>query len=407
MLTDNAVKFLDEFKGSLDRETFVKLTLGNYKGADEHLQKINVRLVKTRKGVRLFFLYRRDTRETANNYDREAGLQILADAIETGFSTAHLFTTENDFQLEISKKGKSRLNIANPTFKTRPPLDHNREKKSQIDPQSFYLKALGITDDSGRVRDREQNKWKQINKFVEVLAGLVDKSSLSDRGSLRIVDMGSGKGYLTFAAYDYFKNHRGVDIHIVGVDTKTELVELCNSVAAASGFDALEFVVGTIDDYEVGDVDILIALHACNTATDDAIYKGITAGAELIVAAPCCHQELRPQIRPPTMLRNVLKHGVMLERMAETLTDGLRSLLLEQSGYATKLFEFVSIEHTGKNIMLVGTRRTSPLDASHFDQQINEIKSAFAIRHQRLDSLLTDNKEHTLLIKLAGDAASA
>ncbi len=388
---ENINKFVTEFANSLRDGTFVKMTLGNYKGAEEHLQKILVRLVKTKKGMRLFFLYRGETRDTAKNFDFETGVALIDEALETGFHSGHLFTTANDYQLEVGKKGKSRLNIAKPTFKTPPPLEHDREKTAQIEADSFYLRALGITDDNGRVRDREQNKWKQINKFVEVLASLVDKSELNDASELEIVDMGSGKGYLTFAAYDYFKNIREVNVQVTGVDTKRELVDLCNGIAAASQFDGLDFVVGTIGEYDVGNVNILIALHACNTATDDAIYKGITAKADLIVAAPCCHQEIRPQITPPAMFRDILKHGVMLERTAETITDGLRSLLLERSGYSTKLFEFVSTEHTPKNNMLVGTRLKKLSDPEPFDRQIAEIKNQYRIREHHLENLLRSN----------------
>ena len=140
----------------------------------------------------------------------------------------------------------------------------------QVDPNAFYLRALGITTDRGEIRDKQQDKWRQINKFVEILASLVDKSALKDKSELRIVDMGSGKGYLTFAAYDHFKNTRGIDVSITGVEAKSELVGLCNDIARANDFDKLEFVNGTIDSYDVGDVNILIALHACNTATDNS-----------------------------------------------------------------------------------------------------------------------------------------
>lgn len=387
-MTGDLNNFLAAFTDSLADQTFVKMTLGNYKGSEEHLQKVLVRRVKTKKGSRLFFLYRGDTRDTAKNFDFDTGVALIAEALNGQFFSGHLFTTRNDFQLDIGKKGKSRLNTSKPTFPNAPAVEHDREKRVQVDVGSFYLKALGITDDAGRVRDREQNKWRQINKFVEVLTSLVDKSGLRDRRELRIVDMGSGKGYLTFAAYDYFKNFRDVDVRITGVDTKHELVHLCNGVAAASGFDGLNFVVGGIADYEVREVDILIALHACNTATDDAIFKGISAKADLILAAPCCHQEIRPQIKPPKMFRDILKHGVMLERVAETLTDGLRSLLLERSGYATRLFEFVSTEHTPKNNMLVGTRLSKSNRPEKFDRQIDEIKVMYGIRDHRLEQLL-------------------
>ena len=388
-MSENVDKFIETLTASLEKGTFVKLTLGNYKGTDEHLQKILVRLVSTKKGTRLYFLYRGETRDTAKNFDIDTGIALVSEALDNGFRSGHLFTTEHDYQLEVGKKGKSRLNAGKPTFAAAPAATHDRDKKEQVDADSFYLRTLGITDDNGRVRDREQHKWRQINKFVEVLASLVDKSELKDRKELRIVDMGSGKGYLTFAAYDYFKNTRKIDVSMTGVDTKRELVDLGNGVASASGFDGLNFVVGNIADYHVGEVDILIALHACNMATDDALFKGIAAKADLIVAAPCCHQEIRPQIKPPEMLRDILKHGVMLERTAETLTDGLRGLLLERSGYSTKLFEFISTEHTPKNNMLVGTRLRKPHAAAQFDEQIAGIKSLYGIEKQHLESLLS------------------
>ncbi|MDQ3178945.1 MAG: SAM-dependent methyltransferase, partial [Acidobacteriota bacterium] len=344
---------------------------------------------ETKRGRRLFFLYRHDTRDTAKNYDFTEGVKIIRQVLGVDFFSGHLFTTENDFQLDIGKKGKSRLNIAKPTFKAMPTLEHDREKQFHVNPNSFYLKALGITTDDGEIRAKQQDKWKQINKFVEILGSLFDKSALSDKKQLRIVDMGSGKGYLTFATYDYFKNTRGIDVKVIGVDTKEQLVEFGNDVAQASEFHDLQFVHGYIGDYDLADVDILIALHACNTATDDAIFQGVKAEADLIVAAPCCHQEIRPQINAPEMLRGILRHGVMLEREAETLTDGLRALLLEKSGYSTKLFEFVSTEHTPKNNMIVGTRHFKEVDTDVLNSQIKAIKKFYGIKQQRLENLLT------------------
>ncbi len=388
MSIENVEKFIHEFARSLQEETFVKMTLGNYKGTDEHLQKLLIRLVETRKGKRLFFLYKYDTRDTAKNYNFTESAKILRHILGFDFFSGHLFTTENDFQLDIGKKGKSRLNVAKATFKTKPKLDHDREKKIQVNQNAFYLKALGITTDAGEIRDKQHDKWRQINKFVETLANLFDKSALKDRKILQIVDMGSGKGYLTFAAYDFFKNIRGIDAKITGVDGKSELVGLCNDIARASEFENLNFVHGWIGDFDVKNVNILIALHACNTATDDAIFKGIKADADLIVVAPCCHQEIRPQIKPPEMLSNILKHGIMLEREAELVTDGLRSLLLEKSGYSTRIFEFISTEHTPKNNMIVGTRTVKTIETEKLDEQINSIKEFYGIKSQRLESLL-------------------
>jgi SAM-dependent methyltransferase len=380
--------FISEFAISLHKETFVKMTLGNYKGSDEHLQKILVRLVDTKKGTRLFFLYRYDTRDTAKNFDFNEGVKILREILGTEFFAGHLFTTQKDFQLDIGKKGKSRLNVAKPTFKVKPTTTHNREKKRFVNKNNFYLQALGITTDSGEIRDKQQDKWKQINKFVETLAKLFENSLLNNRKELKIVDMGCGKGYLTFATYDYFKNILGLDVKVFGIDTKSELVGLCNDIAKTCEFNDLHFINGWIGDYDLQDTDVLIALHACNTATDDAIFKGIKANADLIVVAPCCHQEIRSQIQSPQMFSGILRHGIMLERTAETITDGLRSLLLEKSGYSTKLFEFIATEHTPKNNMLVGTKLENKEDVSKFERQIAEIKSFYGIKEQRLESLI-------------------
>jgi SAM-dependent methyltransferase len=387
-MQENLIVFISELKKSLKDETFIKMTLGNYQGADAHLNKLLIRLIKTKKGTRLFFLYRYDTRDTVKNHSFAKGAEIVAKYLGEEFFSGHLFTTKNDLQLEIGKKGKSRLNIAKPTFKSVPSAAHDRKKERLVDPHSFYLRALGITNDGGEVRDKQQDKWRQINKFVEILSKLFENSSLKDREELTIVDMGSGKGYLTFAAYDHFKNTRGLNVTVTGVDTKENLVTLCNELAATCDFEGLKFVQNSIEDYALERADILIALHACDTATDDAIFKGIAANAELIIAAPCCHREVRPQIKAPEMMRDILRHGIMLERTAETITDGLRALLLEKSGYETKLFEFIATEHTPKNNMIVGTRKTDKDDAEKFGKQIDEIKEFYGIGQQRLESLL-------------------
>jgi hypothetical protein len=387
-MLENVQKFIAGFDGALKDQTFVKLTLGNYKGADEHLQKILVRLIKTRKGTRLSFQYRYATRDIVKNYDFDEGVALIDEFLENGFCSAHLFTTANDLQLAIGKKGKSRLNTGKPTFKSLPDAAHDRQKKAHVDPASFYLKALGITTDDGIVRDKQQDKWRQINKFVETLGSLFDNSPAGDKREIKIVDMGSGKGYLTFAAYDYFTTVRGVNADITGVEARSELVELCNDIARATEFTGLKFVTGTIADFEITGVDILIALHACDTATDDAIYKGIEAGAGLIMAAPCCHKEVRAQIKAPEMFAGLLRHGIMLERTAETITDGLRALLMERSGYSTRVFEFISTEHTPKNNMIAGTKTgTRSGDA---EGQIEAIKDFYGIKEQRLEQLLSE-----------------
>ena len=400
-------KFIDELRKSLRNSSFVKLTLGNYKGVEEHLQKVSIRRIDTRKGLRLAFQSRYSTRDVVKNFDLDDGVERVRKHLENGFRSGHLFTIENDFQLTVGKK-RARLVKGKASIESAPSASHDREKRHLVDPFAYYLQALGITTDSGHVRSVQRDKWKQINKFVEVLAGLIENSSLKNKSDLRIVDMGSGKGYLTFALYDHLqkpgrKGGRNTqvenaladaqaspfDLRVTGVEQRPDLIALCNDIAQASGFDGLDFVEGTIANFDPGDVDILIALHACDTATDDAIYKGLKACAEIIVAAPCCHHEIKKQLKPPELLAPILKHPVMHERISETITDGIRSMLLESFGYKTKMFEFVATEHTPKNNLLVATRKR---EAQNNGNEVQKLLDSFGIRHQKLYDLLRNEE---------------
>ena len=385
-MPDAVAEFESEIDKSLASDSFIKLTLSNYKGPERHLQKVIAREVDVKRGRELSFQFHFDTRQVVKNYPIVEAGRAVRELIGSGFRNAHLFTTLNDFQLTIGKRS-SRLQKGRASMPSKPSTAHDRSKVTTIDPTAYYLKALGISSDDGSIRAQQRDKWRQINKYVEILGGLYDQSSLRDRKDLQIVDMGSGKGYLTFAAYDYFANIRQLDVKMVGVDTKQELVELCNQVAHSAGFTGLHFTHGAINDFEVGHTDVLIALHACDTATDDALFKGITSGAEIIVTAPCCHKEIRRQIKPPRVLKDVLKHGTLLEREAETLTDGLRAMLLEREGYATKVFEFVPTKHTPKNTMIVGVRGETS-NSARLGAEIEELKGLYGIREQRLENLL-------------------
>lgn len=386
-MTENIQKFIELLSASLAAGTFIKLTLGNYKGSEEQLQKIHVRIVETKKGRRLFVQYKYETRDIVRNYDLESGIELVARLLDTGFRNAHLFTTEQDSQLDIGKRN-SRLNIGKPSIKARPSASHDREKNLLVDPASYYLQLLSITTETGAIRASQSDKWKQINKFVEILAGLYARSDLKERNELRIVDMGSGKGYLTFAAYDYFANTLDLNVSVTGVDLKRDQIAFCNEAARAGGFESLNFVEGTISGFELSEADILIALHACDTASDDAIFKGISANASIIIAAPCCHREVRMQMSVPPLLAGILRYPVMHERMAEMLTDGVRALLLERSGYSTRMFEFVSSEHTPKNNMIVAVRSSNSENRNLAAGQIHTLMAEFEIAHQRLSDLL-------------------
>jgi SAM-dependent methyltransferase len=319
------------------------------------------------------------------------------------FLSGHLFTSGEDLRIEFNRKGETRLARHAPTFAETTPTQagHERKKRRAIEAAgNVYLRELGVTNERGEVRPAMGDKFRQINRFVEILAGLHASSPLARARELSVVDVGSGKGYLTFAVYDYLNNAAGVRAEVTGVEARPQLVELCNEVAKRAGFDRLRFKTGLVNDVEVERADVLIALHACDTATDDAIYKGVAAGSSLIITAPCCHKELRPQMQSPAALRGLLRHGILLEREAEALTDSLRALLLESAGYAVKVFEFVSTEHTRKNTIIAATRRASDAEGERERalREYRELKEFYGIREQRLERLLCENSSLAVLL---------
>ncbi|HWW77767.1 MAG TPA: SAM-dependent methyltransferase, partial [Pyrinomonadaceae bacterium] len=370
------------------------LTLAKPRAHTSELKNVYVRPVRLKGGVRLSFLYRYKTRDETKNHTPEEGARLLRSLPGAEFLSAHLFTTSEDLRLDFNRKGDSpRLARHAPTFKDAPDAAHDREKRRVIGASGgVYLRALGVTNEAGEVRPAMGDKLRQINRFVEIVAGLYDSSELAGREELTVVDVGSGKGYLTFAVYDYFNNTAGVRAKVTGVEARPELVKLCNESAREAGFGRLSFRTGFVQDLEISHTDFLIALHACDTATDEAIYKGVAAGAAVIVTAPCCHKEVRPQMKAPESLRGVLRHGHLLEREAESVTDSLRALLLESAGYRVKVFEFVTSEHTRKNTMIAAVRRAGAGRAAEALLEYEALKSFYGIESQRLECLLREGE---------------
>ncbi len=379
---------------SLKSQDFIRLTLGKYRGSETGLNKLVARVVQIKSGTKLSFTYRYKTKEIVKNYSIEEGIKFIHDVLGQDFLSATVFTTQQDVQLEYNKSGNSKITVTKPTLSDSQvdSKSHDHQKNRAIDSiNNPYLTALGITNSSGHVVRTMEDKFRQINKFIEILQGLVNTSPLADQRELSVVDMGSGKGYLTFAMYDFLTGSLDKETTIVGVEGRSELVEFCNKTAQDVGFDRLQFVPGTIQDYAMDKTDITIALHACDTATDDAIFKGIKSESSIIILSPCCHKQIRKQIGSNTVLKDILKHGILLERQAETVTDGLRALLLERSGYRTKVFEFISSEHTSKNMMIVGIKHNKVVDYAQISTQIDAIKTLYGIEFHYLEALLSPN----------------
>jgi hypothetical protein len=378
-------EFLSAVKSAFAGNTLIRLRLAGYHGGEVDLKNIDVKKIVA-KGVEKFsFTFHYKTRDIIKNQIQPEALGNLRIALKSEFRSAQLSTTE--FDLSFERNGdKIRLKRTEVSGRDAPSTGHDRAKNRPLTAANKpYLHALGITGKDGQVRNDAQDKFRQINKMVEIFAPLIQaiKAEMP-----RIVDMGAGKGYLDFALYDYLDGKA----EIVGVEMRDALVKDGNATAAASGFHNLSFVPGTIIDYDASGSDAVIALHACDTATDDAIFKGISAGASLIAVAPCCHKQIRRQMeagKPATQLEVLLRHGIFLERQAEMVTDTLRALLLELSGYRTKVFEFVSDAHTPKNNLIVAEKDgRAGRDREAVLKQIAEVKAMFGIERHYLEGLL-------------------
>jgi SAM-dependent methyltransferase len=387
--TERIEEFLSAVKSAFAANTLIKLKLGGYHGGEPELKSVDVKKIVA-KGVEKFsFTFHYKTRDIIKNLIQPEAIGHLRTALTDEFRSAQLATTELDVSFERNGD-KVRLKRNEVAGRSAPSTDHNRAKNRPLsETNKPYLQALGITGKDGVVRNDAQDKFRQINKMVEIFAPLIQAIP---GDSITIVDMGAGKGYLDFALYDYLANVAQRPVGIVGVELRPALVSDGNATAAASGFEGLSFQAGSIMDYDASGADAVIALHACDTATDDAIYKGISAGAALIAVAPCCHKQIRRQMEagtPAQTLESLLRHGIFLERQAEMVTDTLRALLLELNGYRTKVFEFVSDAHTPKNNLIVAEKDGRVgRDREAVLAQIGEIKAMFGIRQHYLEGLL-------------------
>ncbi|MBN8684512.1 MAG: SAM-dependent methyltransferase [Chitinophagales bacterium] len=290
--------------------------------------------------------------------------------------------------MQIDKKGLATLrSVAAQRSNEAPVLEHNREKKRLLDPQAPWLQALGICNKAGQVLPSAQDKWKQINKYLETIDSLLREIELPH--SPLIADMGSGKGYLTFALYEFLSKTHQLQPRITGIELRQHLVDQCNRIAADNQFEGLNFMAQDIQQYRPEALDMLIALHACDTATDLALAAGVHNQARVIVVAPCCHKQIRRDMDTHNELQPLMRFGILEERQAELLTDGIRALLLESEGYKTKVFEFISTEHTPKNVMITAVQQgKSEAQKSAARAKVEALKIGFGIGEHFLEKLL-------------------
>lgn len=384
-------QFLDAVQQALETQSFERLILSQYKGEMQQLEKMTFRLIELQQQPILNVLYRHKTQDVTKNYPISDAMQIIAEHL-TCCKQGNLFASTQDIQFKRNKK-KDLLTITQKTAtaknEARAAQAHDRSKHRFVEQESLFLQHLGITDAQGQIIPSMARKWKQINKFVEIFSGALTQLPNQDQ-ALHVVDFGSGKGYLTFALYDYLAKQQQVPF-VTGVELNEKMVQFCQHVAEASGFNQLDFFQGDVRTYQPERLDVMIALHACDVATDFAIHTGIRLNAQMIMCAPCCHKELRPQLKSPEVLKPMLHFGIHAGQQAEMLTDTIRALLLKAYGYETKVFEFVALEHTSKNKMILATKRADFVapDATVL-AQIEALKNMYGIQKHSLELLLNN-----------------
>jgi hypothetical protein len=398
MGNQNLNVFFEKLNRLAGDKSLIKLVLSNQRDRTSDLKSIIITLLEIKKGTRLNFVYRYKTRDITKNFSVDEAIVLIRSSLADDFFNADLFSSAETFRVLITDQGKVKIRSNQPQLKPVDSFGHDRLKERVIPfENNIYLRELGVLNSNFEVRHEMNDKYLQINRYIELLSPFIRDLNLP--AGFHVADMGSGKGYLTFALYDYLVKSNAAEPVMTGVETRPELVKLCNEIAGKAAFKGLKFIKGNIRDAILDKVDILIALHACDTATDDAIYRGITSGASLIVCAPCCHKQVRKDFKVAGAFSSITKHGILEERQAEIVTDGIRALIMESQGYKTQVFEFISSEHTAKNLMIVGRKTTiTPAAKKKSLESIRVLKEMFGVREHYLEGLMRDG------CRVTGDA---
>jgi SAM-dependent methyltransferase len=384
-------EYLDQItEGVLDEETFLRLTLaGPVRGQASPWRKVVVRPVLVRNRRQLQFSYFDARQDTTKNHEGPVAAEQLAEILSIPFSSVHLQATTGDLRVQRTKSGKVQLHREKPSLGTAPELAHNTAKNLPLpagkpDP---FLQRIGIMNQQGVVSPPMQGKFSQINAFLTLLEHTGELERFGD-GPVEILDCGCGSSYLSLATYHYLNNIRDIPARLTGIDTNQRLIEKSNQHGDALGFDRICFQTTAIADF-VPETrpDIVIALHACNTATDDALAQGVLNQAQLIMCAPCCHHELHEQLHAVPPFGPVFQHGILRQRMGDLLTDTFRALILRICGYKTDVVEFVSPEHTDRNLMIRAVRQPA-IPTRHAAREYQELKAFWGVTPY-LERLLT------------------
>lgn len=347
----------------------VDMVISGARGGGDFI-KIKVRPVMIRDS--LYFQVSRYTDKQVfhENMTAENALETLSGWILHDFRQAQIRMQDEMVTVLVSKKGKATVKSKKAACIETQNLEHNRKKRYIIEEGTAvpFMIDLGVMTESGKIIRTRYDKYRQINRFLEFIEDILPELP-TDR-TVHIIDFGCGKSYLTFAMYYYLKVLKHYDIRITGLDLKQKVIEDCQALADRYGYDGLQFLCGDIADYNGTDeVDMVVTLHACDTATDYALYKAVKWHASVILSVPCCQHELNRKMQCET-LSGAFQYGLIKERTAALMTDAMRGQLLEMKGYKTQLLEFIDMEHTPKNILIRGVKSKGLLPKAARKQQM-------------------------------------
>lgn len=353
---------LKELLGKITSEgSMISATLSNKKkGVDVAFNKVSVKPFLSKEKQKYQFSYIFDKNTTHNNIDPEEAVDEILGLLGSYFKQGVIFDVDGDYQLLVNKKNEVKIIKNKPSKTQEGDLTHNRKKNYVIEEGKHcdFLYKLGVMDVNGKVYKNKYDKFRQINKYLEIIEDSI--KNLDMKKKLKIVDFGSGKAYLTFALYWYLREKLGIEAGIIGLDLKVDVINYCNKVSEELGYKNLSFKIGDIKGFkEYDDIDVVITLHACDTATDDALIKAVNWNTKLLLLVPCCQHELFRQVSNEKM-SPILKHGILKERMSSMITDSIRGNILEILGYSVEIFEFIDTEHTPKNIVIRAINKNSP-----------------------------------------------
>ena len=350
-----------------DQNNFVRAVLsGRRRNMQTEYERIDIRPVQLKDGLRLQLILSEEKQDTTKNIGIDA--DKILELLNSGYANVLVEFTTGSYSLRITKKGEALIHEAKGVFERS--VSHDRTKERLLDASDPFLIEVGISDHKGSIKPSMQDKYRQVEEFLRILEPALPEK----KEKLSIVDLGCGHAYLTFATHQYLRKS-GINAHVIGIDVRENSRDRNNAIAKKLGItDSIEFRAEEISETKIESADIAIALHACDTATDDAIAWGVQHGVQLLLIAPCCHHDLQVQIQDiPEPWPMLTRHGIMRERLGDLLTDSFRTQILKLLGYRVDAIEFVGGEHTPRNLMIRATKtgaKPEPIDIARYKEML-------------------------------------